>query len=89
MSDFNETLIFSTDFRKMLEYKISLQSVQWVPRRSMCTDGRADGSTDRSDEANTHFLQFGNAPEKYNLNKYNIDLIKLNAQQFKKIVEVL
>jgi hypothetical protein len=30
MSDFTEILIFLTDFRKMLEYKISVQSVRSV-----------------------------------------------------------
>lgn len=29
LSDFNENLIFSTDFRKMLRYKIWWKPIQW------------------------------------------------------------
>jgi hypothetical protein len=43
LSDFDETLIFSTDFReKTLKYQISLISVQCEPSCSMRTDGRRD-----------------------------------------------
>jgi hypothetical protein len=47
--DFNETLIFSTYFRKMLRYKITRKSVWWEPSCSM---------QDRHDKANSHFSQF-------------------------------
>jgi hypothetical protein len=50
LSDFNQILIFSTDFRKILKYKIQYISVQWsrvVPR----------GRTDRHDKAN-RFSQY-------------------------------
>jgi len=43
LSDFNETRISSTDFRRFLIYQISWKSVQWEPSCSMRTDGRTDG----------------------------------------------
>jgi hypothetical protein len=52
--DFKETLIFSTEFRKVLKYQILCNSVQWEPSCSMWTDGQTEGH----DEANGRFPQF-------------------------------
>jgi hypothetical protein len=48
LSDFNQTRIFSTDFNKSRQYKISRKSVQWLPSCSM----HADKQTDRHCKAN-------------------------------------
>jgi hypothetical protein len=58
LSDFNETWIFSIDFRKS-KYQISLKSVQWESSFSMRTDGQAD-MTKRI----VTFRNFANTPEK-------------------------
>ena len=51
LSDFNETRIFTADFRKILKYQFSWKSVHWEPSCSM----RTDGQKDIHDEANTLF----------------------------------
>jgi hypothetical protein len=54
-SDFNETWIISTHFRKVLKYQISWKSVEREPSCSMRTDARTE--TDRHDETNSWFSQ--------------------------------
>ena len=53
LSDFNETWIFSTDFFKNLEYKISWKSVQWETEMF-----DADGQTEMHGLATSGFSQF-------------------------------
>jgi len=48
LSDFTETKIFWTDFRKTLVYYIKRKSVQWEPSCSMRTDVQMDRQTWRS-----------------------------------------
>jgi hypothetical protein len=48
-SDFNETLILSTDFRKIFRHQISCKSVHWE---------HADGRTYSYDKANSRCSQF-------------------------------
>ena len=55
MSNFNETLIFLTDFQNILIYQISQKSIHWELSCSM--------QMDRHDEANSHFCNFINMPK--------------------------
>jgi len=50
LSDFNDTLTFWADFRKIFKFQISWKSIQWELSCSM--------RTDRHDEANSRFSQF-------------------------------
>jgi len=57
LSDFSETLNFSTIFLKIIKYQISLKSVQWQPTCSMQMDSTTDGQTDTRDAASSRFSQ--------------------------------
>jgi hypothetical protein len=57
LSDFNETWIFSTDFRKKLNYQIAAKSVQ---RESSCFM-RTAGQTEGHDGTIVAFRNFANA----------------------------
>jgi len=56
LSYFDETLTFSTDFRKIIKHQISWKPIQWEPNSSMRTDGEREGQTDRHDEGNCRYL---------------------------------
>ena len=60
LSDYNKSLIFSTDFRKTLKYKIPLKPVQWEQSFSC---GRTGGRTDMT-KLIVAFRRFANAHKK-------------------------
>ena len=48
LSDFKESWILSTYFRKIFKYQTSWKSVQWEPSSSMRMDGQTDGHNEAS-----------------------------------------
>ena len=65
LSDFNETWIFMTVFRKLLKYEISWKSTRLEPSCSMLADGRlgqAEGRTDMT-KLMVAFRSFSHAPK--------------------------
>jgi len=60
LSDFNETGILSTDFRKMLEYQISLKIRSVGPSSCMRRGGRTDMT-----KLIVTFRDFAKAPKNY------------------------
>jgi len=62
-SDLNQTLIFSTNFRKIIKHKIFMKVVE-VGAELFHADRRADRRTDVHDEANSRFFcNFANSPK--------------------------
>jgi hypothetical protein len=65
LSDFNETWISSTEFRKKIhKYQISWKSFQWEASCSMRAGRRTDGQTDMT-KLTVAFRSFANAPKKW------------------------
>jgi hypothetical protein len=60
LSDFNQTCIFSTDFRKTLKYQISRKSVQLEQSCFRRTDGRTHAT-----KLIVAFRNFTNAPKSW------------------------
>jgi len=63
MWDFNETWIFSTDFRKISQLNF-MKPIEWEPSCSMRTDGRTDRQTDMANVM-VAFRNFANAPNEW------------------------
>ena len=61
LSNFNETRVFSTDFRKIIKHQTSWKSVQWEPSWSL----RIDGETDKGKFLVPFFCSFANAPKNW------------------------
>jgi hypothetical protein len=74
LSHFNETWIFSTDFRKLVKYQTSWKSVQWESNCSL----RSDRHTDRHmTKLIVAFRNFENAPTNHVISIEKRNLIVL------------
>jgi hypothetical protein len=90
--DSNKTGIFSIDFRKILKYNISGQSVRWQPRCSVRTDGwRTDRRADTT-KLRVTFRNFVNGSKSWVWNtiheKYNSFTDHTNARSVADAVDV-
>jgi hypothetical protein len=69
LSDFIETWIFWTDFRKKLKYQVLSQSVQWRAE-FLHADGQTDGRTDGHDKVNSCCSKFCERAQQQFLQKF-------------------
>jgi len=73
ISDFNETSIFFDRFSKVLNYQISLKSIQWEPSFTLRTDGQTDRQTGMM-KLTVAFCNFADEPKKNALHRDHVSL---------------
>ena len=87
LSDFNETWISHTDFRKILKYQISWKSVKWEPSCSMRTDRQTEMT-----KLIVAFRNLANAPKKNthcaSQKTQCVSITNINSQREGKVIHV-